>query len=240
MDTDNGSKQHAVQRTAVVLPCTVGSHPWGGGNSSRIFIQQPHRGRMKLRYAIANNDNPTCRKWTMKMISRESRWKSLLLYIVHKVTYDQNTHIFDGIQFFRPVCICIATVGVFRIYENVDLPVCSFRVAMFSCMGFEIPRWQHPIWSQLTDLVVDYSDRNFLKTPYECFTSMWHMTGFLFECWNTEDDNGTQNNTHIHTFMIIFIEGTPENVCIKTTGGFYFWSKFNWKWSFYEVTCHHH
>ena len=41
--------------------------------------------------------------------------------------------------------------------------------------------------------------------------------------------------THLWPF---FVEVTPE--IVKVTRGFYFCTKFNQKWIFYEVICHHH
>ena len=78
-------------------------------------------------------------------------------------------------------------------------------------------------------LPVKSLDHAFLKTPYEWF--MWHLTEFVL---NTEDENGTKK-THIYDHFLV--EVTPKNV--KVTRGFHFWSKLNWKWNFYDVTCHH-
>ena len=79
-------------------------------------------------------------------------------------------------------------------------------------------------------LLVKSLGSSFLKTSYQCL--MCYLTHVL---QNMEGETWTQD---VHVLWPFSVEVTPGNA--KVTHGSYFWSKFDWKWNFYEVTCHHH
>ena len=66
--------------------------------------------------------------------------------------------------------------------------------------------------------------------------SIW-MFHVLSDGCRTEHGGWELNKNHTHLWPF-FVEVTPGNA--KFTREYHFGSKFNWKYNFYEVICHHH
>ena len=66
------------------------------------------------------------------------------------------------------------------------------------------------------------------------FIGMFYVVSDRYSTEYRGGENWTQKYTHFGSF---FVKVTLKNV--KITRDFRFLSKFNRKWNFYEVTCHH-
>ena len=106
---------------------------------------------------------------------------------------------------------------------------------MIIVYDLRILRWQHVSYLQTNYQSCDWLlVKSLRQNVSKYFIGMFYVVSDRYSTEHRGGENWTQKYTHFWSF---FVKVTLKNV--KITRDFRFLSKFNRKWNFYEVICHH-